>query len=102
HSWDRNTERDVKITCSGGNMLIEHIDQHFNNLFQQGVRTILWFDPAAEWQGLLEELGPAIERQQHTSFWIFDGSQLELRYRLASRQPEDRAVVYLPLEQEKA
>jgi hypothetical protein len=79
-------------------MLIEGILQEFNTHFEQDPDhdTILWFDPHGEWHGLLPHLASRLLLR------VFEGSQLRLRYELAKRQPGERTVVYLPMEQEEA
>ena len=73
-------------------MLIESITREFKAYFESDLQhdTILWFDPHRGWEGLLPYLQP------HLPLLVFEGSQLELRYRLAEREPGQRYVVYLP------
>jgi hypothetical protein len=75
-------------------MLIDSLLQTFTAYFERDPDhdTILWFDPEREWEGLLPHLQP------HLPLLIFDGSQLEIRHRLASRETGERFVVYLPLD----
>jgi len=79
-------------------MLVDAIIREFNTYFEQDSDndTVLWFDPQKEWRGLL----PCLESD--LPLLAFDGSQLRLRYKLAKRQPGERAIVYLPMEQEEA
>jgi hypothetical protein len=75
-------------------MLTKALIDEFSAYFERDPDhdTILWFDPQREWEGLLPHL------QSHLSLLVFDGSQLQIRHRLASREPGERFVVYLPLE----
>ena len=75
-------------------MLIEWLIQEFNAYFENHAqhRTVLWFDPKSEWEGLLPHLKP------HLPLLVYEGSLLHLRYQLVERSPHDRAVVYLPFE----
>ncbi|MGC9335702.1 MAG: hypothetical protein ACP5JJ_16260 [Anaerolineae bacterium] len=75
-------------------MLIKTLVDEFTAYFERDPDhdTILWFDPRREWEGLLPHLQP------HLLLLIFDGSQLEIRHRLVSREPGERFVVYLPLQ----
>ena len=79
-------------------MLIQTIIDGFNTYFEQSPDhdTILWFDPQREWENLLPYL------RSHLPLWVFEGSQLHLRYQLVSRSPDQRFVVYLPMKQDEA
>ena len=79
-------------------MLAKHLVKEFDEYFERDPRhgTILWFDPGSEWEGLLPHLQP------HLPLLVFEGSQLHVRYRLASRSPGERFVVYLPMVQDDA
>jgi hypothetical protein len=79
-------------------MLAKHLAKEFNEYFDQDPQhdTMLWFDPHREWEGLLPHLKP------HLPLLVFEGSQLQLRHRLASRSPGERFVVYLPMALHKA
>lgn len=79
-------------------MLIQAIIHEFNIYFDQSPNhdTILWFDPQGQWRELLPHLEPRLP------LLIFDGSQLRLRHELTARRPGGRAVVYLPMAQERA
>jgi len=79
-------------------MLVERIANEFEAYFQHSPDhdTILWFDPKREWEGLLPHL------RSRLPLLVFEGSQLYLRYELATRQSGDRRVVYLPMEKEEA
>jgi hypothetical protein len=75
-------------------MLTKALVDEFTTYFERDPNhnTILWFDPQREWEGLLPHLPSDLP------LLIFDGSQLEIRHRLASRVSGERFVVYLPLD----
>lgn len=79
-------------------MLIQTIIDGFNAYFEQSPEhdTVLWFDPQREWESLLPYL------RSDLPLLVFEGSQLHLRYQLVSRPPDQRFVVYLPMEQDDA
>jgi hypothetical protein len=79
-------------------MLIQTIIDEFTIYFEQNPDhdTILWFDPQREWEGLLSYLQPRLP------LLVFEGSQLQLRYQLVSRQSDQRFVVYLPMKRHEA
>lgn len=78
-------------------MLVEALTYHFQSYFNRAKHhdTVLWFDPGQEYAALLDHL-------TDVPLWRYQGSLLELRYRLINRAPGERAVVYLPLRQEEA
>lgn len=78
-------------------MLIQALEDHFTGYFAQAAHndTILWFDPEKEYAGLLDSL-------DHLPLWRFEGSLLQLRYRLVQRAVGEKAIVYLPMTEEKA
>ena len=55
---------------------------------------ILWFDPARDWEPVLEHLSSDLNLLRYA------GSQLEMRYWLENRPPDQQTVAYLPLEKE--
>ncbi len=78
-------------------MLIEALTDHFQSYFNRATRhdTILWFDPEQEYAALLDHLTDA-------PLWRYEGSLLQVRYRLINRAPGERAVVYLPMSKDDA
>lgn len=79
-------------------MLTRTVVDECTTYFEQNLDhdTILWFDPQGQWRGLLPHL------ESHLPLLTFDGSQLRLRYELATRRPGERAVIYLPMGQTQA
>lgn len=78
-------------------MLIKALTDYFHTYFAQARHhdTILWFDPEREYEALLDHL-------TDVPLWRYEGSLLQVRYRLIRRAPGERAVVYLPLHQKDA
>ena len=78
-------------------MLIQSLTAHFRRWFDRAAHhtTVLWFDPNEEYAALLNHL-------TDIELWHYEGSLLELRYRLIHRAPDERTVVYLPLSQDEA
>jgi hypothetical protein len=78
-------------------MLIRALTDEFKRYFDHAEHhdTILWFDPGGEYTALLDHL-------TELPLWRYEGSLLEIRYRLTHRAPDERTVVYLPLHQEDA
>jgi hypothetical protein len=81
-------------------MLIQSLTAHFRRWFDRAAhhKTVLWFDPQEEYAALLDHLND----QKALDLWRYEGSLLELRYRLIHRAPDERTVVYLPLPQDEA
>jgi len=73
-------------------MLIRALTDCFHSYFGQDKHydTVLWFDPEREYEALLDHL-------TGMPLWRYEGSLLQMRYRLIHRVPGERAVVYLPL-----
>jgi len=78
-------------------MLIRALTDEFQRYFDQAAHhdTVLWFDPEGEYTALLDHL-------VGLPLWHYEGSLLQVHYRLIRRTPGERAVVYLPLTREKA
>jgi serine/threonine protein kinase len=77
----------------GDTPLIRWLEEDFAQwlLQPQASDTILWFDPAGEWEGLLPHLSPLLNLVR------YQGSLLEVRYRLELRRSAGPVVAYLPL-----
>lgn len=56
---------------------------------------ILWYDPDEQWLDMLDQLSPSLNLIR------YDGSLLEVRYKLEKRPLDQLSVVYLPLKQEE-
>ena len=78
-------------------MLIRSLTDHFQAYFNRAKHhdAVLWFDPEEEYVALLGHL-------TELPLWRYEGSLLQVRYRLIHRAPGERAVVYLSLRQEDA
>ena len=78
-------------------MLIKALTEHFQSYFNRATYhdTVLWFDPEKEYAALLDHLTDA-------PLWRYEGSLLQVRYRLIKRAPGERAVVYLPMRKDEA
>lgn len=78
-------------------MLIHALIDHFQSYFNRAKHhdTVLWFDPEGEYDALLDHL-------TELPLWRYEGSLLQVRYRLIHRASDERAVVYLPLPQKEA
>ena len=78
-------------------MLIRALTDRFKHYFAQSDHhdTVLWFDLEGEYAALLDHL-------TELPLWHYDGSLLQIRYRLIHRSPGERAVIYLPLRREDA
>lgn len=78
-------------------MLIEALTNHFQSYFDRAKHhdTVLWFDPDQEYTALLDYL-------TDVPLWRYEGSLLQVRYRLIKRAPGERAVVYLPIRKDDA
>lgn len=57
---------------------------------------VLWFDPRRDWDGVLELL------EEHIDLIQDNGSLLEVRYRLETREPGQQVVVYTPRSEAEA
>ena len=73
-------------------MLTKALTDHFQSYFARADHhnTVLWFDPDQEYAALLDHL-------TDLDLWRYEGSLLQVRYRLIHRAPGERTVVYLPL-----
>ena len=78
-------------------MLIQTLTDHFESYFNRAKYhdTVLWFDPEEEYSTLLDHL-------TQVPLWRYEGSLLELRYRLIKRASGEQTVVYLPMYKEDA
>jgi len=78
-------------------MLREALADHFQSYFDRAKDqdTILWFDPDEEYVALLDHL-------TDVPLWRYEGTLLQVRYRLIERAPGERAVVYVPIRQDDA
>jgi serine/threonine protein kinase len=82
----------------GDTPLIRWLEEEFAEWFlqPQAGDTILWFDPAGEWERLLPHLSPLLNLVR------YEGSLLEVRYQLELRRDVGPVVAYLPLPRERA
>jgi len=78
-------------------MLVHALTDYFDTYFGEAAHhdTVLWFDPKEEYAALLDHL-------TEVPLCRYEGSLLQVRYRLIQRAPGERAVVYLPLRREDA
>ncbi len=78
-------------------MLTENLTRHFEAhlAVHREHDAVLWFDPDREYAPLLDHL-------TKLDLWKYDGSLLEIRYRLNRRGPDERTVVYLPVPKDDA
>jgi len=78
-------------------MLIKGLAYHLQSYFDRANHhnTVLWFDPEKEYAALLDHL-------TDVPLWRYEGSLLQVRYRLIKRAPGERVVVYLPMRKDEA
>ena len=82
----------------GDTALAGWLEEQFGQWYMESPsdNLILWFDPAGEWEPVLDHLSPDLNLLRYA------GSQLEMRYWLERRPPDRQTLAYLPLTQEEA
>lgn len=88
----------AKSKAAEDTALTKWLEQEFGEWFlQREVNDIvLWYDPERQWEPLLPHFS------ERFPLLRYDGSLLEVRYRLEKRGEEENCVVYLPMEKEEA